>query len=134
MFQDAFEWCVKGKLQMEVMPDNDKFQYLETGNELSPVCVLYCDIECYIEEDTQRHMPAAIACLEKWHSGVSHADEMHVWSGENCIVNFLRFVTGKLSCFTIRKINLVKNQCHIQMMIRKYSMTPKIVLHTIRVY
>ena len=82
---------------MEVMPDDDKFQYLETGNELSPVCVLYCDIECYIEEDTQRHMPAAIACLEKWHSGVSHekADEMHVWSGENCIVNFLRFVDRK---------------------------------------
>ena len=96
-FKMHYEWCVKGKLQMEVMPDNDKFQYLETGNELSPVCVLYCDIECYIEEDTQRHMPAAIACLEKWHSGVSHekADEMHVWSGENCIVNFLRFVDRK---------------------------------------
>ena len=96
-FKKHYEWCLKGKLHMEVMPEEGTFQYKEGGQELSPACVLYCDIECYIEEGTKRHMPAAIACLEKWHSGLSQdkVDKMHVWSGENCIVNFLKFLDRK---------------------------------------
>ena len=44
-----YQSCLRGKLQMEKMPDDILFKFREKGEELSPTCVIYADIECYIE-------------------------------------------------------------------------------------
>ena len=89
-FETHYEWCSRGKLQVEKMPKDILFKYLENGDELSPIRVIYADIECYIEEDT--HKPAAIACYEVWHKDVNRQNKMHVWQGEDCILKFLNFL------------------------------------------
>ena len=74
------------------MPKDKLFTYRENGDELSPIRVIYADIECYID-DTE-HKPAAIACYEVWHKDVNRQNKMHVWQGDNCISDFLCFLEG----------------------------------------
>ena len=90
--QTHFEWCVRGKAQIETMPKNKEFSYTTFGHELSPLRVLYADAECYIEPETQAHLPAAVGCYEVWHSHHhNYQKQMKVttWEGEDCIENFL---------------------------------------------
>ena len=89
-FQTHYEWCARGKLQIERMPKDKLFCYKENGDELSPLRVIYADIECFIEDG--EHKPAAIACYEAWHSNYKNRNKMRVWQGEDCIVKFLNFL------------------------------------------
>ena len=90
-FQTHYEWCKRGKLQMERMPKDKIFSYRENGSELSPLRVIYADIECYIDDNI--HKPAAISCYEVWHNHFqSKNNKMHVWQGEDCIHKFLQFL------------------------------------------
>ena len=72
------------------MPKDTLFRYQENGDELSPIRVMYADIECYIDDGT--HKPAAIACYEVWHKDLNRQNKMHVWQGEDCILKFLNFL------------------------------------------
>ena len=89
-FETHYEWCSRGKLQVEKMPKDIYFNYRENGDELSPVRVIYADIECYIDDNT--HKPAAIACYEVWHKDLNRQNKIHVWQGEDCILKFLNFL------------------------------------------
>ena len=63
-----FEWCVRGKLQVEEMPKEKEFSYQVDGHELSPMRIVYSDIECYIDPNTDKtHFPAAVGCRVVWH-------------------------------------------------------------------
>ena len=88
-----FQWCVKGKAQIENMPKERDFSYTSFGHELSPLRVVYADAECFIEPDTQSHQAAAIACHEVWHPHLTQQrnnSQMQTWVGEGCIEQFLR--------------------------------------------
>ena len=90
-FITHYEWCKRGKLQMERMPTEKEFLYKDNGDELSPLRVIYADIECYI--DNNEHKPAAISCYEVWHSHFQNKmNKMYTWSGEDCIHKFLQFL------------------------------------------
>jgi ssDNA-binding Zn-finger/Zn-ribbon topoisomerase 1 len=90
-FETHYEWCKRGKLQMERMPKDKEFSYRENGDELSPLRVIYADIECYIDDNI--HRPAAISCYEVWHDHFrSRQNKMRVWQGEDCIYQFLQFL------------------------------------------
>ena len=89
-FETHYEWCLRGKLQVEKMPKDINFSYKENGDELSPIRVIYADIECFIEEDS--HKPAAIACYEVWHKDLKRQNKMHVWQGDDCIIKFIKFL------------------------------------------
>ena len=71
-FEIHFEWCRKGKAQIETMPKKKEFRHTSFGHELSPLRVIYADAECYIEPETKAHLPAAIGYYEVWHSHHSH--------------------------------------------------------------
>ena len=90
-FETHYEWCKRGKLQVEKMPKEINFGYKESGDELSPLRVIYADIECFIENGV--HKPAAIACYEVWHYHFNNSkNKMHVWEGKDCILDFLHFL------------------------------------------
>ena len=92
-----FQWCVKGKAQIESMPKEKNFSYTSYGHELSPIRIVYADAECFIEPDTQSHQPAAIACYDVWHPHLTqqrNASQILSWVGEGCIEKFLK----KLDC------------------------------------
>ena len=86
-----YEWCRRGKAQIESMPENKEFNYKASGHELSPLRVLYADAECFIEEETKTHLPAAIGFYEVWHSNHHQQNRSKVTSyvGDDCIQNFL---------------------------------------------
>ena len=91
--QDAFsvhyEWCSRGKAQIEEMPKSKEFGYTNLGHELSPLRVVYADAECYIDPETQRHMPAAFGMYEAWHEDVAIKGKYRAWTGENSVTDFL---------------------------------------------
>ena len=90
-FETHYEWCKRGKLQIEAMPKEKEFSYHDNGDELSPLRVIYADIECYIDNDV--HKPAAISCYEVWHEHFQQKrNKLHTWSGDNCIQKFLQFL------------------------------------------
>ena len=89
-YDTHYQWCCRGKLQVEKMPKNTIFTFKENGDELSPIRTIYADIECYIDEKI--HKPAAIACYEVWHDDFNRKNKIHVWQGEDCILNFLQFL------------------------------------------
>ena len=72
------------------MPKDKLFSYKENGDELSPLRVIYADIECHIEDSI--HKPAAIACYEVWYKNYKNRNRMHVWQGDDCIIKFLNFL------------------------------------------
>jgi len=92
--EEHFQWCARGRLQIEQPPKQTKFSYNALHKELSPVKVLYADIEAFIHEDT--HYPAAISSYEVWHPHLTsikqNRTKLNSWSGEDCIVDFLRYL------------------------------------------
>ena len=92
--EEHYQWCARGRLQIERPPKQTTFSYNAFSKELSPLKVIYADIESYIEQDT--HYPAAIASYEVWHSHLTsqrqNTTAVKSWSGEDCIVNFLRYL------------------------------------------
>ena len=90
-FETHYEWCKRGKLQIERMPKDKIFSYRDNGEELSPLRVIYADIECYIDENI--HKPAAIACYEVWHNSFKHRNKMHVCFCGQRQISVLYFVT-----------------------------------------
>ncbi len=94
LLEEHFQWCSRGRLQVERLPKQTKFSYNAFHKELSPLKVIYADIESYIKEDT--HYPAAIASYEVWHAQINtqrqNTAKVNSWSGEDCIVDFLRYL------------------------------------------
>ena len=92
--EEHFQWCARGRLQIEQPPKHTKFLYNAFHKELSPLKVIYSDIESYIEGDI--HYPAAISSYEVWHSHIAthrqNTTKINAWSGEDCIINFLRYL------------------------------------------
>ena len=92
--EQHFQWCARGRLQIEQPPKFTKLSYNALHKELCPVKVIYSDIESLIHEDI--HTPAAIAAYEVWHSHIAthkqNNTKLNSWSGEDCIVDFLRFI------------------------------------------
>lgn len=92
--EEHYQWCARGRLQIERLPKEATFSYTAFHKELSPIKVIYSDIESYIAEDT--HYPAAIASYEVCHPHLAthqqHTTNIKSWSGEDCIVDFLRYL------------------------------------------
>ena len=84
-----FEWCVRGKAQIEEMPKEKEYNYKSFGHELSPIRVIYADAECFIDPETRAHHPAAVACYEVWHPHINKTSEVLSWVGEGCVEKFL---------------------------------------------
>ena len=87
-----FQWCQKGKAQIESMPEKKEFCHSAFGHELSPLRVLYADAECIIEEETKAHLPAAIGLYEVWHphhAKKQNQNKVITYVGEDCILKFL---------------------------------------------
>lgn len=89
-YETHYEWCARGKIQIEKMPKEINFQYKDCGEELKPIRVIYADIECFIDDDI--HKPAAISCYEVWHDDINIKNKIHVWQGDECIAEFLKFL------------------------------------------
>ena len=92
LLETHFAWCVRGKLQVEEMPKEKKFTYQVAGHELSPLRVVFSDIECYIDPTNKTHFPAAVACREVWHpyhQQRNDSSEMMLWTGDQCIIQYL---------------------------------------------
>ena len=68
-FETHFQHCIRGKAKVEEMPKHRDYKYVVSGNELSPLRVVYADAECYIEPETKTHMPGAIGVYDVWHVG-----------------------------------------------------------------
>ena len=107
-FKVHYDWCQTGKLQMVSMPEEQTFQYMENGYELSPVCVIYSDIECYIDPNTKVHKPAAICAMEVWHTSLRdrHPIKQRTWVGEDCVVQYLKFLDSKVHSLKFRESEL----------------------------
>ena len=92
--EEHFQWCVRGRLQIEQMPKTSRFTYNAFHKELSPLKVIYADIESYISED--KHYPAAIASYEVFHSHLTTQKQntaaIKSWVGDECIVQFLSYL------------------------------------------
>ena len=92
--EEHFQWCARGRLQIEQAPKYNTMTYTAMHKELCPVKVIYADIESYIHDAT--HYPAAIASYVVWHSHLApikqNTTKITAWSGEDCIVDFLRYI------------------------------------------
>ena len=87
-----FQWCLKGKAQIESMPERKEYCHKSFGHELSPLHVLYADAECYIEKESKAHLPAAIGFYEVWHPHHANKQKQNkiiTYEGEDCILKFL---------------------------------------------
>ena len=89
-YKTHYEWCSRGKAQIEMMPSERDYKYSSLGHELSPLRVVYADAECYIEQETQTHMPAAFAMYDVWHDEYADRNSYKAWEGEDCVEGFLR--------------------------------------------
>ena len=94
LLDDHYQWCARGRLQIEKTPKHTNFTYNSFHKELSPFKVIYADIESYIQEGI--HYPAAIASYEVFHSHLTaqrqNTRTIKSWSGEDCIVSFLSYL------------------------------------------
>ena len=92
--EEHYQWCSRGRLQIEQLPKHRHMQYNTFQKELSPLKVIYADIESYIQNDT--HFPAAIASYQVWHKHFESTEQTHekvnTWSGDECILEFLRYL------------------------------------------
>ena len=92
--EEHFQWCARGRLQIERLPKQASMAYNAFDKELCPLKVIYSDIESYINEGT--HYPAAISSYEVWHSHFANTKQkttkLNSWSGEECIIGFLRYI------------------------------------------
>lgn len=91
---EHFQWCARGRLQIELPPKETQFSYSAFAKELRPLKVIYADIESYIKDDI--HYPAAIASYEVWHPDIAtqrqQNTDINSWSGEDSILGFLRYL------------------------------------------
>ena len=88
---EHYQWCSRGRLQIERMPKNTKFSFTQSEQELSPLKVMYADIESYIKDDV--HYPAAVASYNVWHKQLSHKQtntKIQTWVGDDSITHFLQ--------------------------------------------
>ena len=88
-YNTHYEWCRRGKPQIEEMPAECEYKYKSLGNELSPIRVVYADAECYIDKDTEAHVPAAVGMYDAWHVDSACVSKYKSWCGEDCVTNFL---------------------------------------------
>ena len=92
--EEHFQWCSRGRLQLEQLPKTTKFTYNSFSKELSPPKTIYSDIESFIKDNI--HYPASIASYTVWHPDLQQQHQANTtimsWSGEDCIVNFLRYL------------------------------------------
>ena len=92
--EQHFQWCARGRLQIEQLPKHMTLSYVDFHKELRPLKVIYADIESYIKDDI--HYPAAIASYEAWHPHIAayrqDITKINTWSGEDCIVDFLHYI------------------------------------------
>lgn len=88
-FETHYEWCRRGKPQIELMPSNCEYKYASLGNELSPLRVVYADAECFIEKETNIHVPAAVGMYDAWHKDSGCCGNYKAWQGEDCVLKFL---------------------------------------------
>ena len=94
---------------MEELPRDLHFEYKELGYELSPVLVMYADIECYIDPHTKAHIPAAIGCREVWHSHFCQSlNATKLFQGKDCISKFLMYLDKKARFLQRRNNDLVR--------------------------
>ena len=89
-YKTHYEWCSRGKAQIEVMPRVRDYMYSELGHELSPLRVVYADAECFIEPETKTHQPAAFGVYDMWHAEYADRCSYRAWDGEGCVEGFLR--------------------------------------------
>ena len=89
-YNTHYQWCSRGKAQIEEMPKERDYMYTNLGDELSPLRVVYADAECYIEPETQTHMPAAFGLYDVWHEQFADRCSYKSWDGEGCVEDFLR--------------------------------------------
>ena len=101
-YNTHYEWCIRGRAQIEEMPTQTEYKYTQLGCELSPLRVVYADAECYVEPDENRHMPAAIGMYEVWHENHVSKNAYESFDGEECVVQFLK----KLDEMAVEQFNL----------------------------
>ena len=97
LLDEHFQWCARGRLQIEKAPKETNFSYKNFHHELSHFKVIYADIESYIYDDI--HKPAAIASYEVWHKHLTdrqRATKIESWQGEDCVVRFLSDLEEKV--------------------------------------
>ena len=84
-----FQFCSRGKAQIEKMPKHLEVQISSTEHQLSPPLVIYADIECLIENKI--HKPAAVGVYHVWHEALqsTYNNTYYLFEGENCIAEFL---------------------------------------------
>lgn len=51
--------------------------------------MVYADAECYIEKDTDVHVPAAVGMYDAWHADSGCRSDYKSWCGEDCVTRFL---------------------------------------------
>ena len=93
--QEHYKFCREGRLQLEMLPDNNKYSYKSFSHEESPVLVCYSDIESYITPETKQHCPYAIGMYPVYHDHFTQRREeatMRNWLGEKCIQNYLAYL------------------------------------------
>ena len=91
--EEHFQWCARGHHQIEQPPKISKFSHSSYHKELSPLRVIYTDIESYIQ--SRKHLPAAVASYEVWPPQKTQEQNSAIiesWSGEDCIIDFLRYI------------------------------------------
>ena len=90
LLERHYEFCSRGKAQIEMLPKSPILKVKADKYELSPPAVMYADIECLIKDG--QHIPAAIACYVIWNSDTKLKPEYHQWIGDSCIMDFLTFL------------------------------------------
>ena len=108
--EEHFQWCARGRLQIEQLAKETKFTYNSFSKELSPLKTIYSDIESFIHENT--HYPASIASYTVWHPDLQAQQQNNTniqsWSGEGCIINFLRYLEQE-ACSQHRRDYMTRN-------------------------
>jgi len=94
LLDEHYQWCVRGRLQIERLPKQAQLKYCAFHKELCPVKVVYADIESYIDDNI--HYPAAIASYEVWHTEIASKKQsttlIQSWCGEDSIIDFLQYL------------------------------------------
>ena len=93
--EEHYQFCRKGRLQREVLPEDSKYSYKASHAEESPVVVCYSDIESFITPQNKEHCPYAIGMYPMWHEHFTRKREqaaMRTWTGDKCIQKYLAYL------------------------------------------
>ena len=88
------------------------FKYVVSGNELSPLHVVYAAAECMIDEETKTHISDAIGMYDVWHAAHKR-NEYRSWIGEKCIEHFCEIWRIELRTSTTMTSLHIKNDNHL---------------------